>query len=158
MAPEPRVVFEVLSPDTQRSDRTIKLADYNATPSIAYYVLVEQTEPLVQVYSRGPHGDFNLQPAEVREPGHADEMSAVGLSLSMSEIYEGVALDTAGQDAAARDANIASLRETKNMSRGGSSPAYASMRRCCARGGSRTRFCSDRAPAATLVLTATRIS
>jgi hypothetical protein len=34
VAPEPKVVFEVLSEDTQQRDRTIKLADYNATPSI----------------------------------------------------------------------------------------------------------------------------
>jgi len=43
VAPDPRVVFEVLSPETQRRDRTLKLADYNATPAIAHYVLIEQS-------------------------------------------------------------------------------------------------------------------
>jgi Uma2 family endonuclease len=95
LAPEPRVVFEVLSEDTQRRDRTIKLADYNATPSIAHYVLVEQAALLVHVYSRGPHGDFNLRPQEVRGWDGVVALPAIGLSLPMSEIYDDLELDVA---------------------------------------------------------------
>jgi Uma2 family endonuclease len=98
IAPDRRVVFEVLSDDTQRRDRTIKLADYNATPSIAHYVLIEQGAPLVHVYSRGPHGDFNLRPQEVRGLTGVVELPAVGISLTMSEIYDGLELDGAGDD------------------------------------------------------------
>jgi Uma2 family endonuclease len=90
IAPDPRVVFEVLSPDTQRQDRTTKLADYNATPSIAHYVLIEQGEPLVHVYSRGPHGDFNLRPREIRGLNEMVELPAVEMSLAMTEIYDGL--------------------------------------------------------------------
>ena len=95
VAPEPRVVFEVLSEETQRRDRAIKLADYNATPSIAHYVLIEQGEPLVHVYSRGPHGDFNLRPQEVRGLDGVVELPAISISLAMSEIYDGIELDAA---------------------------------------------------------------
>lgn len=95
VAPEPKVVFEVLSEDTQQRDRTIKLADYNATPSIAHYVLVEQAEPLVHVYSRGPHGDFNLRPQEVRGLDGAVDLPAISLSLTMREICDGLELDAA---------------------------------------------------------------
>jgi Uma2 family endonuclease len=95
VAPEPRVVFEVLSEETQRRDRTIKLADYNATPSIAHYVLIEQGESLVHVYSRGPHGDFNLRPQEVRGLDGTVELPATNISLAMSEIYDGLELDMA---------------------------------------------------------------
>jgi len=98
IVPEPRVVFEILSENTQRSDRTIKLADYNATPSIAHYVLVEQMEPLVHVYSRGPHGDFNLRPIEVRGVDGVVELPAISLSLTMREIYDGVELETGPSD------------------------------------------------------------
>lgn len=87
-APSPIVVFEVLSPDTQREDRTIKLADYNATASIAHYVLVEPSEPLVHVYDRGAHGDFNLRAREVRGLDGAVELPAVGLTLTMVELYD----------------------------------------------------------------------
>jgi Uma2 family endonuclease len=95
VAPEPRAVFEVLSEETQRRDRTIKLADYNATPSIAHYVLIDQGEPLMHVYSRGPHGDFNLRPHEVRGLDGVVELPAISISLAMSEIYAGIELDVA---------------------------------------------------------------
>jgi Uma2 family endonuclease len=95
VAPDPRVVFEVLSPETQRHDRTIKLADYNATPSIAHYVLLEQDEPLAHIYDRGPHGDFNLRPREVRGLKGAVELQAVGIVLMMREIYDGLTFDLA---------------------------------------------------------------
>ncbi len=90
IAPDPRVVFEVLSQDSQQQDRTIKLADYNATPSIAHYVLVEQRAPLVHVYSRGPHGDFNLRPQEIKGLDGMIELAAIGISLTMTEIYDGL--------------------------------------------------------------------
>ena len=84
-------MFEVLSNNTQGRDRTIKLADYNAPPSIAHYVLVEQRMPIVHVYSRGPHGDFNLRPQEIRGLDGVVELPAIGISLTMTEIYDGLA-------------------------------------------------------------------
>jgi Uma2 family endonuclease len=90
VAPEPKVVFEVLSNDTQREDRTIKLAEYDATPSIAHYVLIEQDEPRVYVYSRGPHGQFLIRPADVSSLDGVVELPAIGVLLTMAEIYEGL--------------------------------------------------------------------
>jgi Uma2 family endonuclease len=98
VAPDPRVVFEVLSPDTQRRDRTLKLADYNATPSIAHYVLIEPSEALVHVYSRGPHGDFNLRPEEVRGLNGVIRLPAVGIDLTMQEVYDGLEFGTAPEE------------------------------------------------------------
>ncbi len=93
VAPKPVVVFEVLSPDTQREDRTLKLADYNATPSIAHYVMVEPSEPLAHVYHRGPHGDFILRPREIGGMDASIELPAASLTLMMSEIYDGLDFD-----------------------------------------------------------------
>jgi Uma2 family endonuclease len=90
VAPMPVAVFEVLSPETQREDRTNKLADYNATPSIAHYVLVEPSQPLVHIYSRGPHGDFLLRPEEIRGLDEAIELPGVPLTVTMGELYEGL--------------------------------------------------------------------
>jgi Uma2 family endonuclease len=95
-APNPVVVFEVLSPATQKEDRTVKLAEYNAVSSIAHYVLVEQVEPLVHVYSRSTIGDFIIKPQETRGLDGAIELSAVGISITMAEIYED--LDFSEQD------------------------------------------------------------
>ena len=86
----PRVVFEVLSDSTQREDRTRKLADYNATPSVAQYVLVEQDEPLAYVYSRTAHGEFSVVPREVKGLDGVIELASVGASLPMAEAYEGI--------------------------------------------------------------------
>jgi len=89
-APDPRVVFEVLSPETQKDDRTVKLAEYDAVPSIAHYVLVEQSEPLVHIYRRGATGDFDLNPQEISGLEGSFELPAIGVSMTMAEIHEGL--------------------------------------------------------------------
>ena len=94
IAPEPKVVFEVLSEDTQQRDRTIKLADYNATPSIAHYVLIEQAEPLVHVTAVVRMATSIFAAGSQTTPTDID-LPAVSLSLTMSEIYDGLALDDA---------------------------------------------------------------
>ena len=80
----------MLSPETQKEDRTIKLSEYNGVPSIAHYVLVEQSEPLVHVYSRGAGGEFNIRAEEVRGLESTFELPAVGIVMLMAEIYEGL--------------------------------------------------------------------
>lgn len=63
--PNPRVVFEILSPDTQREDRSIEFWEYNELRPIDFYVLVEQLLPLVLVFRRRAAGEFN---AEIEPP------------------------------------------------------------------------------------------
>ena len=53
-------------------------------------MLIEQRTPVVAVYSRGPHGDFNLRPHEIRGLDSVVELPAIGISLSMTEIYDGL--------------------------------------------------------------------
>jgi Uma2 family endonuclease len=92
-SPNPTVVFEILSPETQKEDRTVKLAEHNAVPSIAHYVLVEQSEPLAHVYSRGSGGDFMLQADEIAGLDGRIELPAVGILLTMAEVYESLEFD-----------------------------------------------------------------
>ena len=96
-ASKPTVVFEVLSESTQREDRTRKLADYNATPSIAHYVMVEQDEPLAYVYSRAHHGEFSVIPQEIKGLHAAIELPSVAIALTMAEVYEGIEFPTDSQ-------------------------------------------------------------
>lgn len=49
---EPRVIFEVLSPETERIDRVEKLYNYQALPSLLVYVLIDQRPLAVTVYRR----------------------------------------------------------------------------------------------------------
>ena len=91
--PNPVVVFEILSPSTQGEDRTVKLWEYNELRSVAHYVLVEQSAPLIYLYSRGETGDFRLRAQEVEGLEGVVELPAIQVSLSMADLYEGVELD-----------------------------------------------------------------
>lgn len=93
VVPNPVVVFEILSPSTEGEDRTVKLGEYNERRSVAHYVLVEQSAPLVHVYSRGETGEFRLRAQEVQGLDGVVELPAVQVSVSMAEIYEGMEFD-----------------------------------------------------------------
>lgn len=45
----PRVIFEILSPSTQKKDRTLK-HDLYASEGVEYYVIVSPEEELVEIY------------------------------------------------------------------------------------------------------------
>jgi Uma2 family endonuclease len=51
-AEEPRVIFEILSPETERIDRVEKLHNYQTLPSLQAYVLVDQLRLAVAIYRR----------------------------------------------------------------------------------------------------------
>ncbi len=84
--PEPVVVFEVISPSTQRTDRIAKNHEYRATASIQRYVLLEQAEMAATVFTRTADdwvgrvvsGDVVLA------------MPEIGIELPLSALYDGV--------------------------------------------------------------------
>lgn len=49
---QPILIIEVLSESTEKIDRGEKLRQYSNLPSLQYYLLVSQEEPLVEIYSR----------------------------------------------------------------------------------------------------------
>jgi Uma2 family endonuclease len=49
---KPRVIFEVLLPDTERIDRGEELRNYRAIPSLEVYALVDQFHIAITVYRR----------------------------------------------------------------------------------------------------------
>jgi len=51
IVPAPVVVFEILSPSTSRTDRIEKLREYQATPSIQRYVILEQDSSAAMVFA-----------------------------------------------------------------------------------------------------------
>ena len=64
-------------------------------PSIAHYVLVEQSEYLVHVYSRVGTGDFIIKPQEIRGLDGTFELPAIGISMSVARLYEGLDFNVA---------------------------------------------------------------
>ena len=55
-AEKPRVIFEVLSPATERVDRVEKLQNYQRLESLEAYVIVEQFRVAVTIYTRTNKG------------------------------------------------------------------------------------------------------
>jgi Uma2 family endonuclease len=84
---DPVVVFEVLSASTSRTDRIEKLAEYQATPSIQRYVILEQDSIGATVFSR-------LGPNWVARPLKSGDrliMPEIGAEIDLDEIYQDVA-------------------------------------------------------------------
>jgi Uma2 family endonuclease len=91
----PAVVFEVLSPSTERKDRTTKANAYRLIESLQAHVLVSQKEPRVEVYARADDGSW---PCTIYQGLDAIvQLEAIGCSLSLAEIYRDVL--TASADA-----------------------------------------------------------
>lgn len=81
----PLIVFEVLSPSTEKYDRLEKFSRYIRCPSLEVYVLVSQDEPHVEVYRRSTNW---LQ--ERYATGQTIEFEQHNLKLPVEAIYEGV--------------------------------------------------------------------
>lgn len=92
-AREPVAVFEVLSKSTGWIDQSLKLRDYDATPSIRTYVLISQDELRAMVYTRDADGRLGIQNAVILAGEAAVvQITHPGLALPFSVLYEGLEL------------------------------------------------------------------
>ncbi|MGE0120376.1 MAG: Uma2 family endonuclease [Dongiaceae bacterium] len=82
----PSLIVEVLSPSTVMRDTHEKLLAYQAIASLRDYVLVEQDRREVRVYRR-TNTAWDLASYAGTD---AVEMTSVGLSLPLDEIYRGL--------------------------------------------------------------------
>lgn len=90
-AQEPVAVFEVLSKSTGWIDQSLKLRDYDATPSIRTYVLISQDEMRALMYMRDQDGRLGVRSAALLEGPDASVVIAdLGVSLSFAALYEGL--------------------------------------------------------------------
>jgi Uma2 family endonuclease len=79
----PRVLVEVLSKSSAKYDREEKFAQYRRIASLECYVLVSQTERLLEVFTRNTDGTWTLR--DVRE-GEA-RIDAIGCQLAVEAVY-----------------------------------------------------------------------
>ncbi len=86
--PDPMIVFEVVSAGFSRTDRIDKLGDYQATPSIRRYVIVEQDSVGAVAYFRDG-ATWTVQPVV---EGDVLALPEIDVALPLVEIYEGVEL------------------------------------------------------------------
>jgi Uma2 family endonuclease len=85
---DPVVVFEVLSPSTSRIDRIEKLREYQATPSIRRYVILEQDSIAAMVFTR--HDEW-WEVGTLTE-GQTLELPEIDISVPLAAIYQDVAM------------------------------------------------------------------
>ncbi|MBC7855874.1 MAG: Uma2 family endonuclease [Pirellulaceae bacterium] len=84
----PGLIFEVLSPSTERYDRGRKFNNYKQIPALEEYLLISQTDPRVERITR--QGDIGWVLAVTLGLDAVIEFPSLGCSLSLAEIYEGV--------------------------------------------------------------------
>ncbi|MBO0727175.1 MAG: Uma2 family endonuclease [Blastocatellia bacterium] len=86
----PTVIIEILSKSTEGFDRGEKFRRYlTHIPFLQDYVLVHQTLPWIQVYSRHPDGWLMTDAVGLEG---AIRIPSIDCHLSMSEVYERVEL------------------------------------------------------------------
>src|SRR5271163_4624151 len=86
---DPVIVFEVLSPSTGRDDRIVKAREYQATPSVQRYVMLEQDAVGATVYARSG----NAWTHEILVADSILALPEIAVSLPLAELYEGVVFE-----------------------------------------------------------------
>jgi Uma2 family endonuclease len=91
---DPIVVIEVLSPSTMADDRGYKLTAYQEQfASLRHIALVYQSEIRVELWSRDQDGAWAEEPVVLRTRHDQLALGAVEAQVSLSDIYEGIAID-----------------------------------------------------------------
>jgi Uma2 family endonuclease len=79
----PRVVFEVLSPTTELRDRTWKLQNYLALPTLEEYILVNAKSLKMEIYRK----EHNKWVYSICGPDDELKLSSIGLHFPVAEAY-----------------------------------------------------------------------
>lgn len=92
----PVLIVEVLSPSTTDYDRSARLVEYRRIPTLREYILVSQTEPLIERYTR--QGEDIWVITLIRGLDAVLEMTSINVSISLREIYLYVDFDKEESD------------------------------------------------------------
>lgn len=82
----PQVILEVLSPSTERHDRTDKFDQYKQIPTLTDYVLIAQDRVRVEHYQRSAADLWTVRSHNQLE--HALALPELDLELPLAEIYD----------------------------------------------------------------------
>jgi Uma2 family endonuclease len=86
---DPILIVEILSPSTERSDRRLKLPAYQKIESVREILLIDADSHHAEVYRR----ENNHWGIELVRGGEATLfLSSVDLRISITELYEGIAI------------------------------------------------------------------
>lgn len=100
----PRAIFEVLSPSTERCDRFDKFNAYARIEGMDANVLVHQDLPRVEVFTRQADGSWRVEPFSGPPAGRDDVATLrlpalhlhlhLHLALPLAELFDGIDLQT----------------------------------------------------------------
>ena len=93
---QPCLVVEVLSPSTAVADRREKRLHYATIPSLLEYIVVDQDRMRVHVFPRDS-ADYVVK--TLNDPQDTLQFACLDLQLSLREIYRGVDLSAADEEA-----------------------------------------------------------
>lgn len=83
---DPTVIFEILSPSTSGTDRIVKTREYQATPSVRRYVILEQDRIAATVFFRDSTGWVT----EILLDDAVLSMPEIGVAFPLAELYDGI--------------------------------------------------------------------
>jgi len=84
----PVVIFEVLSPSTEKYDRRLKFQRYRSIDSLKDYILVNQKEVRIEQFTRQPNGIWTLR--DYAGPDEELKIDSIGVAIPIHRIYERV--------------------------------------------------------------------
>jgi len=92
----PVVLMEILSPSTQDYDRLEKFEAYKSIASLQEYVMIAQSEPHVEVFSRRQAHQWLYTESKGSDCLNGTlHLEALGVDIALSEVYANVRFDTA---------------------------------------------------------------
>jgi Uma2 family endonuclease len=95
----PILVVEILSPSTSNFDRNTKVPDYRRIPSVTEILLLDSANVFAEILRR--EGERWITEI-VQGPAATLSLNSVPLTISIAELYEGLALpETAGRQGGA---------------------------------------------------------
>ena len=81
------LITEVLSPSTEKTDRNDKLKEYSKIPSVQYYLLVSQEEPIIELYRR--NGDI-FEYTFFTEKTDVINLPFFDIKFTLNDIYKNI--------------------------------------------------------------------
>jgi len=86
----PIVIFEILSPSTEKYDRGLKFRYYRTIDSLTDYVLVDQDQVRIEQFSREADGTWTLH--DYQKVDEELKIASIGVSMPLGRIYDRIEL------------------------------------------------------------------
>ncbi|WP_392533088.1 Uma2 family endonuclease [Nostoc sp. C117] len=87
----PCLIIEVLSPSTEAADRGKKFAKYRQSPTLQEYVLVQVTQPVVEVFRRNEQRKWVLSEYNLDD---ILRLESVDVEIAIAHLYRQVQFET----------------------------------------------------------------